>query len=123
MFPSQEEVKRIREKYPVGTTIILDHMGNDPHPIPDGTKGTVQHVDDAGTLHCVFENGRSQAVRLPKEYRFSSDEVIINRIGEIVLLMPKTSKWDSFMKAIDLFSDDFMKDGRDDQGVQERETL
>ncbi len=69
MFPSQEEVKRIREKYPIGTTIILDHMGNDPHPIPDGTKGTVQHVDDAGTMHCVFENGRSLGV-IPGEDSF-----------------------------------------------------
>ncbi len=75
------------------------------------------------TVAKVFENGRSQAVRLPKEYRFSSDEVVINRIGDIVLLMPKTSQWESFMKAIDMFSDDFMKDGRDNQGVQEREAL
>ena len=60
----------------------------------------------------VFENGRSQAVRLPKEYRFSSDEVMINRIGDVVLLMPKTNKWDSFMKAIDMFSSDFMEGGR-----------
>lgn len=45
----------------------------------------------------VFENGRSQAVRLPKEYRFSSDEVLINRVGDVVLLMPKDSKWDSFI--------------------------
>lgn len=58
MFPSQEEVNRIRERYPVGTKIVLDHMGNDPNPIPDGTKGTVAHVDDAGTVHCNFENGR-----------------------------------------------------------------
>jgi len=48
---------------------------------------------------------------------------VINRIGDIVLLMPKTSQWESFMKAIDMFSDDFMKDGRDNQGVQEREAL
>ena len=75
------------------------------------------------TVAKVFENGRSQAVRLPKEYRFSSDEVVINRIGDIVLLMPKTSQWESFMKAIDMFSDDFMKDGRGNQGVQEREAL
>jgi len=75
------------------------------------------------TVAKVFENGRSQAVRLPKEYRFSTDEVMVNRIGDIVLLMPKGSKWDSFMKAIDMFSDDFMAEGRDDQGVQERESL
>ena len=71
----------------------------------------------------VFENGRSQAVRLPKEYRFSSEEVMINKIGEIVLLMQKPSKWDSFMKAIDMFSSDFMEDGRPMQNIQEREEL
>ena len=38
----------------------------------------------------IFENGRSQAVRLPKECRFDADEVAVNRIGDIVLLMPKT---------------------------------
>ena len=69
MFPSQEEVNRLRERYPVGTKIVLDHMGNDPHPIPDGTKGTVQHIDDAGTLHCVFENGRSLGI-IPGEDSF-----------------------------------------------------
>ena len=71
----------------------------------------------------VFENGRSQAVRLPKECRFDSDEVMVNKIGEIVILMPKTSKWDSFMKAVDLFSDDFMESGREQQSDQVREEL
>jgi antitoxin VapB len=71
----------------------------------------------------VFENGRSQAVRLPKEYRFDTDEVVINRIGDVVMLMPKSDKWNSFMKAIDLFSDDFMEDGRTDEAEQEREDL
>ena len=71
----------------------------------------------------VFENGRSQAVRLPKECRFNTDEVAVNRIGEIVLLMSKTSKWSSFMQAIDMFSDDFMQDGRDGRLEQERDEL
>ena len=71
----------------------------------------------------VFENGRSQAVRLPKECRFNADEVAVNRIGEIVILMPKTKKWSSFMQAIDMFSDDFMQDGRNDSFKQEREKL
>ncbi|MBR1853709.1 MAG: AbrB/MazE/SpoVT family DNA-binding domain-containing protein [Lachnospiraceae bacterium] len=44
----------------------------------------------------VFENGRSQAVRLPKECRFSSDEVMVNKIGDVVMLFPRTSNWDSF---------------------------
>ena len=69
----------------------------------------------------VFENGRSQAVRLPKEYRFTTDEVAVNKIGDIVLLMPKTDKWSSFMQAIDMFSDDFMEEGRIQPEVQVRE--
>ncbi len=71
----------------------------------------------------VFENGRSQAIRLPKECRFSSDVVMVNKIGDIVLLLPKQSKWDSFIKAVDMFSDDFMADGRAADRVQERESL
>ena len=71
----------------------------------------------------VFKNGRSQAVRLPKECRFDTDEVAINRIGDIVLLMPKTDKWNFFMKALDMFSDDFMEDGRGNCLEQEREAL
>ena len=70
----------------------------------------------------VFENGRSQAVRLPKDCRFSSDEVMINKIGDIVLLLPLDNKWDSFIQAIDMFSDDFMSEGRSDN-AQEREEL
>ena len=40
----------------------------------------------------LFENGRSQAVRLPKEYRFNGDEVAINKVGDIVILMPDVYK-------------------------------
>ena len=68
----------------------------------------------------VFDNGKSQAVRLPKEYRFNTDEVAVNRIGDVVLLTPKTNKWSSFMQAIDMFSDDFMQDGRNGRLEQER---
>ena len=71
----------------------------------------------------VFENGRSQAVRLPKECRFNTDEVAVNKIGDIVLLMPKTNKWSSFMQAIDMFSEDFMNEERTAGKEQEREEL
>lgn len=71
----------------------------------------------------VFENGRSQAVRLPKECRFNTDEVAVNKIGDIVMLIPKTNGWSSFMQAIDMFSPDFFEDGRIDAGEQERESL
>lgn len=59
----------------------------------------------------VFENGRSQAVRLPKEYRFDCDEVNVNKIGDAVILMPKKSKWHGVL-LMNQFPDDFMVDGR-----------
>ncbi|MDO5329248.1 MAG: type II toxin-antitoxin system VapB family antitoxin [Coriobacteriia bacterium] len=71
----------------------------------------------------VFKNGRSQAVRIPKEYRFDEKEVAINKIGDAVLITPKKSKWTNFLLGIDLFSDDFMKNGRNSQRVQKRENL
>lgn len=71
----------------------------------------------------IFENGRSQTVRLPKECRFSSDEVMVNKIGDIVILLPKQNKWESFFQAIDMFSEDFMEEGRANDGIQEREAL
>lgn len=58
----------------------------------------------------VFENGRSQAVRLPKECRFNDDEVLVSKIGDIVVLMPKGDKWSALMKSLDMFSPDFMDD-------------
>lgn len=71
----------------------------------------------------VFKHGGSQAIRLPKECRISSDEVMVNKIGDIVILLPKQNKWDSFMKAVDMFSDDFMADGRARDKVQENEVI
>ncbi len=71
----------------------------------------------------IFKNGRSQAVRLPKEYRFSSDEVVVNKIGDVILLMPKEKKWSGFLDSLSLFTDDFMNDGRQQQTLQEREPL
>ena len=71
----------------------------------------------------VFKNGGSQVIRLPKECRISSDEVMVNKIGDIDILLPKQNKWDSFMKAIEMFSDDFMADGRARDNVQEHEAI
>lgn len=71
----------------------------------------------------LFENGRSQAVRLPKECRFSGDEVAINKVGDIVILMPQENKWSGFLSSFELFSDDFLSNGREQSVVQERENL
>lgn len=71
----------------------------------------------------LFKNGQSQAVRLPKECRFEGDEVAVNKIGDIVILVPKNNKWDGFLNSLELFSDDFMNEGRKQKVVQDREEL
>lgn len=51
---------RIKAEYPEGTRILLIKMGDDdPRPIPQNTRGTVKFVDDMGTVHCSFDNGRN----------------------------------------------------------------
>ena len=57
----------------------------------------------------IFENGRSQAVRLPKEYRFNTKEVNVNKVGDAIILFPADSKWNSLLESLDLFTDDFME--------------
>ena len=58
MYIDHNLVKRMKDTYKPGMRIQLDFMGDDPRPIPPGTKGTVRHVDDMGTVHCDFDNGR-----------------------------------------------------------------
>jgi hypothetical protein len=55
---AERMAKVYKEMYPKGTRVELIEMGDDPRPIPSGTKGTVDVVDDMGTVHCTFDNGR-----------------------------------------------------------------
>lgn len=71
----------------------------------------------------LFMNGRSQAVRLPKEFRFSGDAVGIRKINNVVLLIPKSNPWEPLFEAGKHFSDDFMADGRCQPAQQERRKL
>ena len=60
----------------------------------------------------LFPNGRSQAVRLPKEYAFAGEEVYIKKINGMVILIPKEDPWKPFLDSLGKFSDDFMDMGR-----------
>lgn len=75
----------------------------------------------------IFNNGNSQAVRLPKEFRFEGKEVIIRKVENGVLLMPEDKNiWESWFDNLDEFSEDFTKvlDGRDfNENTQKREDL
>ena len=72
----------------------------------------------------LFQNGQSQAVRLPKEFRFENlKEVFIKKINGMVILIPKSDKtvWDKMFDNLDDFSDDFMQIRTEPK--QEREDL
>ena len=68
----------------------------------------------------LFKNGSSQAVRLPKSFRFDGDEVLIYREGNRVILQAKNSDWETFFLKAPHATDDFMKD-RKDSPPQDRE--
>ncbi len=70
MFMDRKQVQRIKEQYPKGTRIRLIGMEDPYAPILPGTEGTVNVVDDIGTLHCTFDNGRTLGV-IPGEDSFS----------------------------------------------------
>lgn len=61
MFSNENDVQNIKNRFPVGSRIQLDYM-DDPRAIPSGTKGTVDHVDDAAQIHVKWDNGRTLAV-------------------------------------------------------------
>ena len=72
----------------------------------------------------LFKNGQSQAVRLPKEYRFENqDEIFIKKVGDGVLLMSKNDKniWKHMFDRFDEFSNDFMNTRI--QPIQNRDDL
>ncbi len=68
----------------------------------------------------IFMNGRSQAVRLPKECRFDTDEVYITKQGENIIISAKKPTWDEFFDSKSAFDDDFLLDRNDEQS-QERD--
>jgi len=70
----------------------------------------------------LFQNGQSQAVRLPKEFRFEGNEVYIKKIGNAVILLPLENPWQIWIESLSLFSTDFMET-RDQPEQQIREPL
>ena len=70
----------------------------------------------------LFMSGNSQAVRLPKKYRFTDDEVVIKRLGNAVVLLPKGDPWQVMFDALKEFPEDLHLE-RDHSPAQEREPI
>ncbi len=68
----------------------------------------------------LFQNGQSQAVRLPKNFRFEGDSVSIKRVGRAVVLLPHHEPWETLFEALGQFSPDFMEE-RNQPSAQKRE--
>jgi len=68
----------------------------------------------------IFLNGRSQAVRLPKKYRFKTNQVLIFKRGDEVILKEKKESWDDFFSEKSVFGDDYLSQ-REDIHPQERD--
>jgi antitoxin VapB len=71
----------------------------------------------------LFRNGESQAVRLPKEFRFAGKEVFIKRVGDAVVLLPKAKSWDTLIESLAKFPADFMNDREQPAEADSREPL
>ena len=71
----------------------------------------------------VFRTGRSQAVRIPKEFRFADEEVGINRVGDVVVLFPRKKAWDVLAKALEFFTEDFMAHRKQAPKAERRKAL
>lgn len=65
----RRQAERYRDEYPPGTRVMLLHMGDDPYPVEDNTRGTVNLVDDMAQIHVNWDNGRSLAIN-PSEDMF-----------------------------------------------------
>ncbi len=70
----------------------------------------------------LFKNGRSQAVRLPKEFRFDGTQVFVKKVGNMVVLIPEQDSWQTLFDSLEQFSDDFME-SRNQPEQQVREGL
>jgi antitoxin VapB len=71
----------------------------------------------------VFKSGRSQAVRIPKEFRFRAREVLVNKVGDLVVLYPRAKGWRSLERGLENFTKDFMASRNQPGRPEEREDL
>ena len=70
----------------------------------------------------VFKNGRSQAIRLPKEFRVDADEVYLKKTPEGFLVITR-DPWEIFLEGVKELSDDFMVRGRQQPPPQSRKSM
>jgi antitoxin VapB len=71
----------------------------------------------------IFTNGRSQAVRLPKAYRFRARKVHIAKLDDLVILAPPGKQWDILERSLGMFTPDFMAERQQPRNIRRRKKL
>lgn len=71
----------------------------------------------------VFQNGQSQAIRLPKEFRFppGQKEVLVKKVGNALLIISQDKMWEDWLACFDHFPEDFLSEGRQQPFETERD--
>ena len=70
-----------------------------------------------------FKSGKSQAIRIPQEYRFENTELVINQVGVSLIITPKASLQSAFFSGTAMLTEDFLADGRREETPNERISL
>ena len=71
----------------------------------------------------IFNNGGSQAIRLPKDCRFAENEVYVNKVGSVVMLIPLSDPWRGMEEGLSMFTEDCLREIPEDLPLQERDWL
>lgn len=71
----------------------------------------------------VFKTGRSQAVRLPKKFRFNKSEVVVQQLGKAIILVQEDDLWQTFLEGLNGFTDDFFEEERGSAPNQKRDLI
>ncbi|MBR5913224.1 MAG: hypothetical protein IKZ58_02510 [Selenomonadaceae bacterium] len=69
----------------------------------------------------IFVEGDSQTIKLPKDYKFKSNKVMVNQIGEVIMLVPQENPMTGVLASLDMFTTDFMESGRKELPIDERD--
>ena len=96
-FPPREVVARLKEQYPRGTRVELVYM-NDPYTkLPEGAKGSVIFVDDAGSVHINWDCGSSLGAVYGKDIiRMASDSFVTDKLFDQILTIRESGKVNMF---------------------------